>query len=155
MLIEAKASDFALLLVGNAPHPFVLVPDSVLGPPEVLRMLADLAASIRADFAPSAWMVVDDDEIVGLLSAVRPPAAGELHIGYGIAPSRRHHGFATRAVTDIVAWAGTDSRIDRISAETAVDNRPSQRVLEANRFRVIGSRRDPEDGDLLIWERSV
>ena len=155
MLIEAEASDFALLLAGSAPHPLTLVSDSLLAPPQVLQMLADLASSIRAHFAPSAWMIVEGGEVVGLLSAVRPPAEGELHIGYGIASSRRGRGMAGRAVTELVAWAASDSRVERITAETAVDNLPSQRVLEINGFRVTGTREDPEDGRLFTWEHSA
>ncbi|MEO6798761.1 MAG: GNAT family N-acetyltransferase [Rhodanobacter sp.] len=86
---------------------------------------------------------------------MRLPIEGELHIGYGIAPTRRRRGLAARAVRDLVAWASSDSRIDRITAETALDNPPSQRVLEGSGFLVTGSRKDPEDGDLLTWERRV
>lgn len=155
MLIEAEASDFALLLADAAPHPLALVHDSQLAPPPVLQMLADLAASIRTYFAPAAWMIVESGEVVGLLSAVRPPADGELHIGYGIAPSRRGRGIAGRAVTDIVAWATSDARVERITAETSVDNLPSQRVLEVNGFWITGTREDAEDGSLFTWEKSV
>lgn len=155
MLLEADADDFALLLAGAARHPFALVPDDAIAPHEVLQMLADLASSIRPHFAPCAWLIVDGDEVVGLLTAVRPPADGELHIGYGIAPTRQRRGLAAGAVKDLAAWATADSRIDRITAETAVDNPPSQRVLERNGFRITGRRRDPDDGDLLTWERKV
>ena len=155
MLVEAEAADFASLLAGSAPHPFALVPDSLLAPPEVLQMLADLAAAIRPHFAPSSWMIVEGGEIVGLLSAVRPPANGELHIGYGIVSSRRRRGLAARAVTELVVWASSDPRLERLTAETAVDNLPSQRVLEVNNFRVTGTREDADDGSLLTWERMV
>lgn len=110
---------------------------------------------IRPAFAPSAWLVAEAGEIVGLLSLVRPPADGELRIGYGIAPSRHGRGIACRAVAGLVAWAATDPRVARISAETAVDNPPSQRVLERNGFHVTGSREDLEDGALLCWEKHV
>jgi RimJ/RimL family protein N-acetyltransferase len=155
MLIEAEASDFALLLAGSARPPFVPVPESELAPPPVLQMLADLAASIRPAFAPSAWMIVEDGEVAGLLSAVRPPADGELHIGYGIAPSRHGRGLAGRAVAELVAWAAADPRVARVTAETAVGNLPSQRVLERNGFRTTGCREDAEDGPVLIWQIDV
>ena len=155
MLVEAEASDFTLLLAGTAKPPLVLLPDVAIAPPEVLHMLADLAASIRRDFAPSAWMVVEGAEVVGLLSAVRPPVDGELHIGYGVAPSRQGRGSAGRAVADVLRWASGDVRIDRVTAETSTENRPSQRVLESNGFRMTGTRHDPEDGHLLTWERQL
>jgi RimJ/RimL family protein N-acetyltransferase len=36
---------------------------------------------------------------------------------------------------DLVVWAAFDLRIDRIPAETAVDNLPSHRVLQGSGFR--------------------
>jgi len=155
MLIEAEASDFALLLAGSAPRPLVPVAGDAIAPPDVMQMLAALAASIRTAFAPSAWMVAEAGEVVGLLSLVRSPVDGELHIGYGIAPSRHRRGIAGRAVADLVAWAGSDPRVARLGAETSVDNPASQRVLERNGFKVVGTRVDPGDGALLCWERRV
>lgn len=152
MLIEAKTQDFAALLRGEAPAPYRLC-DSPLGSPEVLAMLAKLADGIRLVFAPAAWMMVEDGEIVGLLSPTRPLDAADrsLHIGYGVAPTRRDRGVATRAVADLVAWAQADDRVHALTAETSVDNPASQAVLARNGFRIVGERVDDEDGPLLMW----
>jgi len=155
MIIPANAADFAALLRSHAPRQFTLVSGNVIASPEVMRMLADLAAAIASTFAPSAWMIEEEGEVVGLLSVVRVPVDGELHIGYGIAPSRQRGGVATRAIASLIAWARMDARVTRITAETAVDNVPSQKVLERNGFRVVGERVDDEDGALLCWELAV
>jgi len=99
MLIEAHTQDFAALLRGEAPAPYRLA-DSPVAPPEVLAMLSDLADHIRATFSPSAWMIVEDGEVVGLISSVQPLDAADrsLLIGYGVAPTRWGRGAATRAV---------------------------------------------------------
>ena len=71
-------------------------------------------------------------------------------VGYGIADSRQGRGHATGAVTallPIVRAAGFDG----LTAETGVDNRASQIVLERNGFTRTGERTDPEDGDLYLW----
>jgi RimJ/RimL family protein N-acetyltransferase len=156
MLIEAKTQDFAALLRGEAPNPYRLC-DSPLGPPEVLAMLAQLADTIGETFRPSAWMMVEDGEIVGLISPTRPfdPLDGALLIGYGVAPTRRGRGVATRAVADLVAWAGADDRVHALTAETSVDNPASQAVLARNGFRRVGERDDAEDGPLICWRRPV
>jgi hypothetical protein len=78
MIIQANAADFAALLSSRAPRGLRLVPDSVIAPLEVLQMLGDLAARIALSFEPSAWLVVENDEVVGLCSAVRVPTDGEL-----------------------------------------------------------------------------
>jgi len=130
--------------------------DAAIAPPDVLGMLADLAASIEPCFAPAAWWMLDDDgHAVGLCSITRLPVRGEVKIGYGIAPAHHGRGIATRAIAELVRWARRDSRVTRITAETSVDNIASQRVLERNAFTVVANRIDAEDGELLCWELPV
>nr|WP_295107456.1 GNAT family N-acetyltransferase [uncultured Caulobacter sp.] len=156
MLIEAKSDDFATLLRGEAPAPYRLA-DSPLTPPEVLAMLAKLADGIRLVFSPAAWLIVEDGEIVGLISPTRPLDASDrsLRIGYGVAPTRRGKGVATRAVADLAAWARTDERVLALTAETAIDNPASQTVLARNGFQAVGEREDSEDGALILWRLEV
>ena len=156
MLIEAKTQDFAALLRGEAPIPYRLA-DSAVAPPEVLAMLAQLADQIRMAFNPSAWMIVEDGQIVGLISPTRPLDAADrgLHIGYGVAPTRWGQGVATRAVADLAAWARGDDRVHALTAETSVDNPASQTVLTRNGFQIVGEREDSEDGPLILWRLEV
>ncbi|WP_037094727.1 GNAT family N-acetyltransferase [Rhizobium leguminosarum] len=155
MIIELTAYDFAALLKGFVPANTRLVSDSVIAPPEVLEMLASIAAEIGAKFIPSAWMIVEEGEIVGLCSVIRAPEDGEIHIGYGIAPSRERRGCATRAIGQLLEWARKDPRVRLLSAETGVDNIASQRVLERNGFIRAGERIDPEDGPVIRWQASA
>ncbi len=155
MIVPAARNDFAALLGGRAPAPWNLVDDSSIAPPEVLQMLSNLADSVRLSFEPAAWLIVEGDEIVGLLSLVRPVADGEICIGYGIAPTRQNRGITTAAVTELVQWARSDSRIDRVVAECSPENIGSLRVLERSGFTVTGTRVDAEDGDLLLWQAMV
>ncbi|MDL5364606.1 GNAT family N-acetyltransferase [Xanthomonas sp. NCPPB 2654] len=155
MIIEATPSDFAALLRACAPRHYHLVPDSPIAEPEVLRMLSDLAHAIGQRFAPAAWLIVEHDEVIGLCSVTRVPAQGSVDIGYGIVAARRGKGAATRAVAAVAQWARHDPRVHRLTADTAVDNHASQRVLERNGFRRSGERVDPEDGPLLCWELDV
>jgi RimJ/RimL family protein N-acetyltransferase len=152
MLIEAKTQDFAALLRGEAPAPYRLA-DSAVAPPEVLAMLSELTDRIRLLFSPSAWMIVEDGEIVGLISPTQPLDVVDrsLRIGYGVAPTRWSRGVATRAVADLAAWARGDDRVQALTAETSVDNPASQTVLSRNGFRAVGEREDSEDGPLICW----
>lgn len=156
MLIEANHDDFAALQRGEAPAPLRLC-DSPLAPPEVLVMLGQLADRIRPIFSPSAWMIVEGDEIVGLISPTQPLDAADrsLRIGYGVAPTRWGQGVATRAVADLAAWARADDRVRALTAETSVDNPASQTVLSRNGFQVVGEREDSEDGPLILWRLEV
>jgi RimJ/RimL family protein N-acetyltransferase len=152
MLIEAKTQDFAALLRGEAPAPYRLC-DSPLAAPEELAMLAGLAERLREVFNPAAWMMVEGGEVVGLISPTRPLNAADrsLHFGYGVAPTRRGRGAATRAVADLVAWARQDERVLALTAETSVKNPASQTVLSRNGFAIVGEREDSEDGPLICW----
>jgi len=115
-------------------------------------MLNRLATEINAEFSPSAWMIVEDGEIVGLCSIVRVPQDGNIHIGYGVAPSRQGLGSTTRAIGQLLEWARNDPRVALISAETGLENIGSQRVLQRNGFIRTGERIDAEDGPLICWE---
>ena len=55
----------------------------------------------------------------------------------------------------MIDWATREPRLLVLHAETAVDNLPSQRVLEANGFADVGRRNDYEDGDLICWRREI
>ncbi len=156
MLIEATHDDFAALLRGEAPGLYRLC-DSPLAPPEVLAMLGELADRIRPIFSPSAWIIVEDGEIAGLISPTQPLDAADrsLRIGYGVAPTRQGRGVATRAVADLAAWAQADDRILALTAETSVDNPASQTVLARNGFQAVGERVDSEDGPLILWRLAL
>jgi RimJ/RimL family protein N-acetyltransferase len=104
MILETHEDDYARLLLGQAPRDLRLA-DTPIAPPEVLAMLVDLARRVGADFSPAAWLVVENGELVGLCSIVKPPQNGVVEIGYGVAPSRQGRGSAGRAIAEIVRWA--------------------------------------------------
>ena len=154
-MVELKAmqdSDFAWLL-GESPaaaDPSAIC-DGGVAPREVVELIRGVAAKNREALGGDvAWLVVADGEAVGMISFTRPHDGKRPEIGYGIADSRQGRGHATGAVTallPIVRAAGFDG----LTAETGVDNRASQIVLERNGFTRTGERTDPEDGDLYLW----
>lgn len=150
MIIETTAEDHSALMNGCAPAGLRLS-DTPVAPPEVLAMLADVAASVRESFTPASWLIVDDDEVVGLCSVTRPPEDGVVDIGYGVASGRQGRGFASGAVGEIVRWARNAPGVVALTAETSVLNQPSQRVLLRAGFRRVGERLDDEDGALILW----
>jgi RimJ/RimL family protein N-acetyltransferase len=140
-----EAGEEAVLFAGT-----LRLPPGGLESRPVLAWLKRTAASIeQATGTPSAWLVVDDFEIVGLISFKAPPHAGAVEIGYGVAESRRGRGHATRAVQLLAAEAETRG-LDLV-AETSLDNLPSQVLLERNGFERRGERIDPEEGALVVW----
>ncbi|MBQ9828609.1 MAG: GNAT family N-acetyltransferase [Lachnospiraceae bacterium] len=57
-------------------------------------------------------------------------ADGSVEIGYGISEGYRGQGYASEAVDAAAAWALEQPGVCRVEAETAPENRASQRVLE-------------------------
>lgn len=79
-------------------------------------------------------------------------------IGYWVDHPRNGQGLATAAVGEILAYAFDELELHRVEAATLVDNLPSQRVLEKNRFERIGLARgflriDGEWRDFLLFQR--
>jgi RimJ/RimL family protein N-acetyltransferase len=156
-LSEVTDAQFAWLLgEGAAPDGSPTIPEGGLAPPEVIALLRQVAIGAREpEHAKAvAWFVLVDGEAAGLISYKGRPADGRAEMGYGIAPSRQGRGIASAGVEAMIRHANA-SGLAGLVAETGVDNRASQRVLEPNGFRRTGQRNDPEDGPLLVWEISV
>lgn len=150
MILETTEDDYAALLRGAAPRALLWL-DPPIAPPAVLAMLAGVATRVRAHFTPASWLIVHDGELVGLCSITRPPANGEVDLGYGIAPGRQGRGHMQAALRAIAAWADSRDDVGALTAETATANRASQRVLERASFVPVGERIDEEDGPLIRW----
>jgi RimJ/RimL family protein N-acetyltransferase len=162
-LLEATDAHFAWMLDEGPPCPgpdgveLTLPPGGIEGP-FVLRWLR---GCLDATPKPNCWLMIDRDddgagEVVGAISfkgAVN--AAGAVEIGYGVAPERRRRGYATLAIGALIELAAHGLPALSLTAETSVDNLPSQLALERNRFERVGERMDDEDGALVQWRRAV
>lgn len=154
MLVAAEDEDFAVLIAGGPVRGWRVTEG--IETEAVLAMLRGLAAEVRTAFRPAAWLIIEDNNVVGLCSLLEPPIPGrELKIGYGVAPTRRGRGVAGRAIAELVVWARSHAHIDAITAETGTGNPASQRVLTANGFAQVGTRIDAEDGALQCWRIGV
>jgi RimJ/RimL family protein N-acetyltransferase len=152
LIVEVGDDDFAAMLRGERLERGYALPPGGVDDPIVLGHVRAIAARLHAAGCRGAWMVVAGAEVVGLCGYKHvPTGSGIVEIGYGIAATRRRRGHATRAVAAMLAAARKDG-VRVVLAETVVDNRASQRVLERNGFRRAGTRSDPEDGELILWQ---
>jgi len=120
-------------------------------PDEVTTMLRRVTAGLaEADARPLAWLIVEDDEVVGMASFTRRETDGRYEIGYGIAPAHQGRGIMSRALAALLPMVHADGHRG-LTAANSVDNRSSQRVLEKSGFVPVGTRNDPEDGPLNLW----
>jgi [ribosomal protein S5]-alanine N-acetyltransferase len=123
-------------------------------PGDALGMFPSLAAS-TSDPVAYSYVAIERDAltVVGMLGATSEvDANGAIEIGYGFGVPGR--GFATEAVEALVTQLLSSASIVAITANTAVGNLASQRVLEKNGFRQTGKSSNEEDGDLLVWMRN-
>ncbi|MDD8025972.1 MAG: GNAT family N-acetyltransferase [Acidobacteriota bacterium] len=89
--------------------------------------------------------------IIGAGSFRGAPREGEVEIGYGVTASQAGRGLASEGAAGLIKEAFGRAEVTAVTAETAVDNRASERVLEKNGFRKCGNRVDPEDGPVTRW----
>ena len=90
------------------------------------------------------FAILDEGELAGLisLSNVVYEAFRSANLGYWVDARRNGRGLATRAVAALVEHAFGPLGLHRLEAGTLVDNVASQRVLEKNRFELIGLARN-------------
>jgi RimJ/RimL family protein N-acetyltransferase len=153
-LVRAGDVHFAWML-GEAPRPDAtlrLPPDGVQSPDELRWLRGNLATTPSG----STWLIVSAGEVVGVCSLKGGwEADGYAEIGYGIAEDRRRRGHARAAVACLIEVVRGRAGLVGLTAQTAVANAASARVLETNGFIRTGTRTDPEDGDLLIWRLAL
>lgn len=91
----------------------------------------------------------------GIGLAGLPDDQGTTEIGYALDQKFRGLGIATEAVQALSEWAFQDFGLRSIRAETPVDNKGSQRVLEKNDFQKTGEKTLALENPMQVftWER--
>lgn len=117
--------------------------------------VAGARAALQAGVAPqwSTHFVVhpSDRALVGISGYKGPPVAGEVEIGYAIAPAYQGRGFATDVVTTLVTRA-RGAGVRTVVAHTLAAENASTHVLLRCGFARVAELDDPEDGPIWRWE---
>ena len=106
------------------------------------------------------FAILDGGELAGMLSLTgieRGPIQTAM-LSYFVDEARAGRGLATRAVAEAIQHTFGALGLHRVEAGTAVANVASQRVLEHNRFTLVGTLRrhlllHGVWTDHLLWER--
>ena len=112
----------------------------------IFSMLAEDAA------LSGGWVIAYAGEAAGMIGP-KGLLWGAVEIGYGLRPQSWNQGFASEAVQAVCAWLLTLPHVKRVTAETAVGNIASARVLEKSGFVEVGRGFSEEDGKLRLWEK--
>ncbi len=98
----------------------------------------------------------DTGEAVGMLGTKGDPAPdGAQEIGYGFNPAVWGQGLATEGVSALVTYLHAGPHVRAVTAETAVDNPASARVLTKLGFRQVGRGHSEADGPLILWSHAA
>ncbi len=148
-LVPATDAHFAWML-GEAEAPGGLrLPPGHVDDPVILKWLRRTLPKLGGY---GSWLMVADGEVVGMCSYKWPPTeAGDVEIGYGVAPERRGLGYARAASQLLLEAARRDPRVRALIAETALGNIASQRVLAASGYFKTGRGHDDEEGETIRW----
>ncbi|MFZ5979028.1 MAG: GNAT family N-acetyltransferase [Candidatus Zixiibacteriota bacterium] len=103
--------------------------------------------------APRLFYFPAENLIIGSGCFKNSPDNGEVEIGCGVAESHRRRNLATEGVRLLLAEAFSKPEVTAVTAETAVGNTASGRVLEKAGFIRTGRRDAPEDGPVITWRR--
>lgn len=102
----------------------------------------------------ASWYLIAHRELVGVIGYKGPPdAEGAVEIGYSVVDERHRRGYASAGVALVTRRALADPRVTVICAETVPDGLASQGVLIKAGFARAGGRIDPDDGEVLRFER--
>lgn len=158
-LVQCSISQLAKLIEG--PEEFTRafghrVIDGYRGFPERLEFAMAKLTQPDPDsdwWAPFFFIRQEDRTMIGLGGFKGPPDAdGVAEFGYAIAPSCRNQGLATEAVTALVQYLFSISRVTVARACTLPGPSASTRVLEKCGFKHVDDVIDPEDGPVWRWE---
>lgn len=98
------------------------------------------------------YFVKKDNVLVGAAAFKGPPRDNKVEIAYGTFDNFQHRGIGSNICKLLVELSlKTDPNID-IRARTLPENTYSNKVLEKNRFELLGVVMDPEDGEVWEWE---
>jgi [ribosomal protein S5]-alanine N-acetyltransferase len=137
--------------------------ERTLGLPKGKRETSDLLRRILLKFTVprlrdsrldplyhTLWIAIDRNTRLIVAEAKfkgEPDENQTIEIGYGTHPAFQRQGYMTELVGGLLTWARQQPGIQRVEAETAVENVASQKVVEKNGFRLFDRRED-----MLWWE---
>ena len=107
----------------------------------------------RIWYAPWKMVLKTSQESVGDLCFKGPVKNHSVEIGYGVLSEHESNGYASEALQAMTQWAFSQKDVVFVEAETAPDNRASQRVLEKCGFVPDGT--TGKEGPRFVLERPL
>ena len=107
----------------------------------------------RIWYAPWEMVRNDGGESIGDVDFKGPAKNHAVEIGYGVQPDHEGHGYTTEAVQAMTKWAFSQKDVVFVEAETAPENKASQRILE--KCGCVPDGTMGEEGPRFVLERPL
>ncbi|MEZ5992692.1 MAG: GNAT family N-acetyltransferase [Planctomycetota bacterium] len=93
------------------------------------------------------------DILIGVINLKGPPdAIGCVEVGYEIEQAYRRKGYASEAVKALQEWCFSQPGVKGVRARTLKQNEISQAMLRKLGFKRLGPQRDPNLGEMIVWQ---
>jgi len=108
----------------------------------------------RVGFNPPwiCYYVEENGELVGSGAFKGKPINNTVEISYGTMEAHRQKGIGARICRQLVDLSVATDPSVRITARTLPENNYSTQILRKNKFILLGTVNDPEDGEVWEWE---
>lgn len=98
-----------------------------------------------------AYLIIEDDSVVGTCSFTGKPKDGEVEIAYWTFKNYEGQGVASFACSELIKIARKENPEIIITAKTSPEHNSSTRVLEKNGFKYVRVVQDEDIGDAWFW----
>lgn len=108
----------------------------------------------RVGFNPPwiCYYAEENGELIGSAAFKGRPVNSTVEIAYGTFENHRQKGIGTKICKQLVELSLANDPSVRITARTLPEHNYSTKILEKNKFILLGMVNDPEDGDVWEWE---
>ena len=123
--------------------------------PEAFSLPADenQASSEASDWGGYFFIDLSNKALVGSGGFHgQPDVAGNIEIGYEIAPEYWNRGFGTKAARQLMDFAFAHVEVQAVSATTLAEPNASNNVLQKIGMKFMNEIDDPEDGKLWRYQ---
>ncbi|NVC96086.1 GNAT family N-acetyltransferase [Vibrio natriegens] len=120
-------------------------------PKHVLNRSVQHAQNAMADIWSLPYMMLFQDHVVGFCGFKDAPKAGEVEIGYNVAPQQQGRGLAKSAVNQLCNLAFGSGAVEKVVALISSTNLASLNVVNANNFVFTGMVVDDDNEELEKW----
>jgi len=158
-LLELRLIDLPNLRRLAASEPVDLgdlqVPEDALPPPRVaIHALAQLDRGAPAEWC-APFLMLSGNVVLGSCRFRAPPAEGSVEIGYGVAPSQRGRGVATRAVERLLERAKASGQVTQVVAHILPENVASSKVVSRLGFSTGALQADHDGEMVVVWSKVI